>query len=97
MTSARSLDAWLRVQETVHGLGIDLGLTRVRAVAERMNLLPFGPRAIIVAGTNGKGSTVACVEAILRARGVRTGTFTSPHLLRDNEHIRVDGSEASDA
>ncbi len=61
MNAARSLDDWLRVQETVHGQGIDLGLARVRAVAERMGLLPFGPRTIIVAGTNGKGSTVACL------------------------------------
>ncbi len=97
MSSARSLDDWLRVQETVHGLGIDLGLTRVRAVAERMGLLPFGPRTIIVAGTNGKGSTVACLEAVLRGVGVKAGAFTSPHLIRYNERIRVDGAEASDA
>jgi len=97
VSATRSLEDWLRVQETVHGQGIDLGLARVRAVAERMNLLPFGPRTIIVAGTNGKGSTVACLEAILLELGVRTGTFTSPHLLRYNERIRVAGVEASDA
>lgn len=97
MSTARSLEDWLRVQETVHGPGIDLGLERVRAVAERMNLLPFGPRSIIVAGTNGKGSTVACLEAMLRACGVRTGTFTSPHLVRYNERVHVDGAEATDA
>jgi dihydrofolate synthase/folylpolyglutamate synthase len=97
MPAARSLDDWLRVQETVHGQGIDLGLARVRAVAERMGLLPFGPRTIIVAGTNGKGSTVACLEAMLRALGVKAGAFTSPHLIRYNERIRVDGVEAADA
>lgn len=97
MPVARSLDDWLRVQETVHGQGIDLGLTRVRAVAERMGLLPFGPRTIIVAGTNGKGSTVACLEGMLRALGVKAGAFTSPHLIRYNERIRVDGVEATDA
>jgi len=97
MSNARSLEEWLRVQETIHGPGIDLGLTRVRAVAERMQLLPFAPRTIIVAGTNGKGSTVACLEAMLRARGVRTGAFTSPHLIRYNERIRVDGAEGPDA
>jgi dihydrofolate synthase/folylpolyglutamate synthase len=97
MNGVRGLEEWLRVQETVHGPGIDLGLDRVRTVAERMGLLPFGPRTIIVAGTNGKGSTVACLEAMLRAAGVRTGAFTSPHLLRYNERIRVDGAEASDA
>jgi dihydrofolate synthase / folylpolyglutamate synthase len=97
MPAARSLDDWLRVQETVHGQGIDLGLARVRAVAERMGLLPLGPRTIIVAGTNGKGSTVACLEGMLRALGVKAGAFTSPHLIRYNERIRVDGVEASDA
>lgn len=97
MSNARSLEQWLRVQETVHGPGIDLGLERVRAVALRMNLLPFAPRTIIVAGTNGKGSTVACLEAMLRARGIRAGAFTSPHLIRYNERIRVDGSESTDS
>jgi dihydrofolate synthase/folylpolyglutamate synthase len=94
---ARSLEDWLRIQETVHGQGIDLGLERVRAVGLRMGLLPFGPRTIIVAGTNGKGSTVACLEGMLRALGLRAGAFTSPHLVRYNERIRVDGAEAADA
>jgi dihydrofolate synthase / folylpolyglutamate synthase len=97
MPSAGSLDEWLRILETVHGQGIDLGLERVRSVAKRMQLLPFATRSIIVAGTNGKGSTVACLEALLRALGHRVGAFTSPHLLRYNERVRVDGAEASDA
>ncbi len=58
---------------------------------------PFGPRTIIVAGTNGKGSTVACLEGLLRSLGHRVGAFTSPHLLRYNERIRVAGAEAGDA
>lgn len=97
MTTRRSLDDWLRLQETVHGQGIDLGLARVRSVAERLGLLPFPARCIIVAGTNGKGSTVACLEALLRAHGCRAGAFTSPHLLRYHERIRVDGAEAVDS
>jgi dihydrofolate synthase/folylpolyglutamate synthase len=97
MATPRSLADWLRIQETVHGTGIDLGLARVREVAERMQLLPVAARSIIVAGTNGKGSTVACLEALLRAHGVRAGAFTSPHLLRYNERIRVDGAEVGDA
>jgi dihydrofolate synthase/folylpolyglutamate synthase len=97
MSSVRSLEEWLRIQETVHGQGIDLGLARVGTVAKRLGLLPFGPRTIIVAGTNGKGSTVACLEAMLIRLGRRVGAFTSPHLLRYNERIRVDGAEASDA
>ena len=97
MKTRRSLDEWLRLQETVHGQGIDLGLARVRSVAERLDLLPFPARSIIVAGTNGKGSTVACLEALLRAHGIRAGAFTSPHLLRYHERIRVDGAEATDS
>jgi len=97
MGTRRSLDEWLRLQETVHGQGIDLGLARVRSVAERLGLLPFPARCIIVAGTNGKGSTVACLEALLRAHGHKAGAFTSPHLLRYHERIRVDGAEAVDA
>ena len=97
MPSASSLDQWLRILETVHGQGIDLGLERVRSVAQRMYLLPYATRSIIVAGTNGKGSTVACLEVLLRALGHRVGAFTSPHLLRYNERIRVAGAEASDA
>ncbi len=97
MAASRSLDDWLRIQETVHGTGIDLTLERVREVAQRMGLLPVAARAIIVAGTNGKGSTVECLAALLRCLGFRAGAFTSPHLLRYNERIRIDGAEASDA
>lgn len=97
MDARRSLEDWLRLQETVHGQGIDLGLARVRSVAERMGLLPYPLRTIIVAGTNGKGSTVACLAALLRAHGIRAGAFTSPHLLRYHERIRVDGADATDA
>jgi dihydrofolate synthase/folylpolyglutamate synthase len=96
MSVRRSLDDWLRLQETVHGQGIDLGLARVRGVAERLQLLPYPLRTIIVAGTNGKGSTVACLAALLRAHGLRAGAFTSPHLLRYHERIRLDGADATD-
>jgi dihydrofolate synthase/folylpolyglutamate synthase len=95
--TTRSLDDWLRLQETVHGQGIDLGLDRVRSVAQRLGLLPFPARTLIVAGTNGKGSTVACLAALLRSHGLRAGAFTSPHLLRYHERIRVDGADATDA
>lgn len=96
MNTRRSLDDWLRLQETVHGQGIDLGLTRVRSVAERLRLLPYPLRTLIVAGTNGKGSTVACLAALLRAHGHRAGAFSSPHLLRYHERIRLDGADATD-
>jgi dihydrofolate synthase/folylpolyglutamate synthase len=97
MPAPRSLDDWLRIQETVHSTGIDLTLERVREVARRMGLLPPAARVITVAGTNGKGSTVTCLAALLRALGHKAGAFTSPHLLRYHERIRVDGAEAGDA
>jgi dihydrofolate synthase/folylpolyglutamate synthase len=97
MREHRSLEDWLRIQESVHGTGIDLTLERVRSVAQAMGLLPPASRTIIVAGTNGKGSTVACLAALLRSLGIRAGSFTSPHLLRYNERIRIDGADACDA
>lgn len=96
MAGRRQLADWLRLQEGVHGTAIDLGLERVRSVAQRLGLLPFGPRTIIVAGTNGKGSTVASLTGLLRAHGATVGSFTSPHLLRYNERIGINGAEAPD-
>lgn len=93
----RTLADWLARQERTHPNAIDLTLDRVREVARRLGLLQPGYRVITVAGTNGKGSTVAYLDAVLRAHGVRTGRFTSPHLSRYNERICVDGAEASDA
>jgi dihydrofolate synthase / folylpolyglutamate synthase len=93
----RSLADWLERQERSHPSAIDLGLTRVREVARRLGLLQPAHRVITVGGTNGKGSTVAFLDAVLRAAGHRCGRFTSPHLTRYNERICVDGVEASDA
>jgi dihydrofolate synthase/folylpolyglutamate synthase len=94
---SRSLEDWLALQETVHSTGIDLTLDRVREVAQRLGLLPPACRVITVAGTNGKGSTVAYLTALLRGAGHHVGSFTSPHLVRYNERIRIEGAEASDA
>lgn len=91
-----SLADWLSYLETLHKLPIDLGLDRIRSVADRLNLsLPF--LKITVAGTNGKGSTCAMLEAILQAAGYSVGTYTSPHLVRYNERIRLNGESATDA
>lgn len=79
-----------------HPLAMDPGLDRLRAVAARAGLDRIEHPLAIVAGTNGKGSTVVCLEAIWRAAGRRTGAFLSPHLIRFNERIRIDGEEASD-
>jgi dihydrofolate synthase/folylpolyglutamate synthase len=75
---------------------MELGLERVSAVARKLALLPVKQPVVIVAGTNGKGSTVAVLEALLTEIGRSTGVFTSPHFLRFNERIRVAGAEASD-
>ncbi|MDX1467295.1 MAG: folylpolyglutamate synthase/dihydrofolate synthase family protein, partial [Halomonas sp.] len=94
-----TLPAWLARLEAAHPVGIDLGLDRVAEVARRMGLFEAPPasRVITVAGTNGKGSTVAMLEALARAHGLTTAAYTSPHLLRYNERLRLDGRQADDA
>lgn len=92
-----ALDDWLRWQETLHPRTIDLGLERVRTVLRRLQPKPPAQTIITVGGTNGKGSCVAFLDAMLRAAGYRVGAYTSPHLLRYNERIRVQGVEADDA
>lgn len=91
-----SLDQWLGYLETVHPSEIDLGLDRVLVVLRRLFPGPIKARVITVAGTNGKGSTVTCLEAILRGAGRATGAYTSPHLSRYNERIRINGSDVQD-
>ena len=93
----RTLAEWLALQELVHTRSIDLGLGRVGTVAATLGLDRPRYRVITVGGTNGKGSTVATLEALLLAQGLRVGTLTSPHLLRYNERIHVAGREATDA
>jgi dihydrofolate synthase/folylpolyglutamate synthase len=90
-----TLSNWLARIERLHAKAIDLGLDRVRAVADRLQLKLDAP-AIVVGGTNGKGSTCAMLDSILRAGGYRVGLYTSPHLLDFNERCRVDGVSASD-
>lgn len=92
----RPLAAWLERQERSHPNAIDLGLARVREVARRLELLAPRHPVITVGGTNGKGSTVAFLDSILRAAGRRCGRFTSPHLTRYNERICIEGEEARD-
>ncbi|MBS9404222.1 bifunctional tetrahydrofolate synthase/dihydrofolate synthase [Halomonas sp. TRM85114] len=99
VASSTALDAWLERLEVAHPMGIDLGLERVARVARRMGLLdtPVAGRLITVAGTNGKGSTVAMLDALAQAHGRSTAAYTSPHLLRYNERLRLSGAEASDS
>ena len=94
-TELNSLAEWLDYLEQLHPKTIDLSLERVAEVKQRLNLNPSFA-VITVAGTNGKGSTCAMLEAILLAAGYRVGLYTSPHLLRYNERVRINGAEATD-
>ena len=93
----RSLGQWLEWQSTLHPRAVDLGLDRCRRVRDALGLAASAPPRIVVAGTNGKGSCVAFLEAMLSAAGLRAGAYTSPHLVRYNERVRIGGREVSDA
>ncbi|QNP49290.1 bifunctional tetrahydrofolate synthase/dihydrofolate synthase [Diaphorobacter aerolatus] len=85
-----TLDGWLSYCESLHPRNIEMGLERVGEVAKRLNL-HFDCPVITVAGTNGKGSTCAMLEAVALQSGYRTGVFTSPHLVHFEERCRVYG------
>lgn len=91
------LQDWLDWFEQEHPKKIDRGLERISRVAKTLELLEPLSFVITVAGTNGKGSSVAMLESILSAAGITTGSYTSPHLLAYNERIRIDGSPVDDA
>jgi len=91
-----TLPDWLAYLETLHPKSIALGLERVRSVHARLDA-SIGCPVVTVAGTNGKGSTCAMLESILRCAGYRVGLYTSPHLLRYNERVRIAGRDATDA
>ena len=90
------LSQWLEYIQRQHPESIELGLDRVREVATRLGLGRPAAQVITVAGTNGKGSTVAFIEAIAGAGGWKVGAYTSPHLLRYNERVRIEAEEVSD-
>jgi len=94
--SPANLADWLTYLEALHPKTIELGLERVNAVKTALQLTPSFP-VILVGGTNGKGSTCAYLEAMLAAAGYRVGLYTSPHLLRYNERVRIDHRIADDA
>lgn len=94
---SRTLSEWLDWQESLHLSSIDLGLDRVSQVASKMTLTKLSMPVITVAGTNGKGSSVAILDSIYRCTDYKTGCYTSPHLIRYNERICLDGAQASDA
>jgi len=92
----RDLAAWLSHIEQLHPKSIAMGLDRVKQVIARLSLKP-NFKIITVAGTNGKGSTCAMLAQLYKQAGYQVGCYTSPHLLRYNERVRVNGNEASDA
>jgi dihydrofolate synthase/folylpolyglutamate synthase len=92
----KTLADWLSWQEKLHLSEIDLGLDRIREVAKKLNLLSPTFPIITVAGTNGKGSTVAFFESILKAQGYKAGSYTSPHLIDYNERIKLETINATD-
>jgi dihydrofolate synthase/folylpolyglutamate synthase len=91
-----SLSQWLDWQLRLHVKAIDLGLDRVSEVADRLDIGTIANKVIIVAGTNGKGSTVACYENWLASAGFSVASYTSPHLLSYNERIKLDTQPVSD-
>jgi len=87
---------WLLYIEKLHSKPIDLGLKRLLQIPNIQSLNSFQCPVVTIGGTNGKGSNVAFLEAILLAAGYEVGAYTSPHLLRYNERIRINGQEVSD-
>ncbi|OOH86331.1 bifunctional folylpolyglutamate synthase/dihydrofolate synthase [Pasteurellaceae bacterium 15-036681] len=92
-----SLDTWLSFLEKSHFKPIDMGLERIRIVAENLDLLKPAPYVITVGGTNGKGSTCKLLETALLKAGLRVGVYSSPHLIKYNERVRIQGENVSDA
>ncbi|XWJ88783.1 bifunctional tetrahydrofolate synthase/dihydrofolate synthase [Phytobacter ursingii] len=90
------LAAWLSYLENLHSKTIDLGLERVSQVAARLDVLRPAPFVFTVAGTNGKGTTCRTLESILLAAGYRVGVYSSPHLIRYTERVRVQGEELAE-
>jgi len=94
--TVRTLGDWLAYLEQLHPVAIDMGLARSQKVALALGLTRPAPRVITVTGTNGKGSTCAFVASLMRAQGLKVGVYSSPHLLRYNERVQVQGLEATD-
>lgn len=91
------LATWLYYLEHLHSQAIDMGLDRIRQVAQRLDLLKPASFIFTVAGTNGKGTTCRTLETLLMAAGYRVGVYSSPHLVRYTERVRVQGQELTEA
>ncbi|MEE6075290.1 bifunctional tetrahydrofolate synthase/dihydrofolate synthase [Avibacterium paragallinarum] len=97
LTATSPLSQWLSYLEQSHFKAIDLGLERIKSVAEQLDLLKPAPFVITVGGTNGKGTTCRLLEQILLNAGYRVGVYSSPHLIRYNERVRIQNQELPDA
>ena len=91
-----TVNEWLDWQQTVHPLNIDFKLERILSVYQKLNISSIAKKVITVAGTNGKGSTVSFLESILSNSNYNVGTFTSPHILKYNERIKINQKEIDD-
>ncbi len=91
------LATWLSYLENLHGKTIDMGLERVSRVAALLDVAKPAPFVFTVAGTNGKGTTCRTLEAVLMAAGYRVGVYSSPHLVRYTERVRVQGEELAES
>ena len=96
MSDVDTLDGWLRYIDAVHPSEIEMGLTRTRTVADRLDVLSPAPCCVVIAGTNGKGSTAVALERLLLNQDLKVGTTLSPHVEVFNERLRIDGQELSD-
>lgn len=95
-TATSTLSEWLTFLERSHSKAIDMGLERVKSVATQLALLNPAPYVITVAGTNGKGTTCRLLETALLLAGFKVGVYSSPHLIRYNERVRINGRELED-
>ena len=93
-TYPKTLQEWLDWQQTLHPQNIDFKLERIKSVYNKLNIKNIADKVIIIAGTNGKGSTVAILESILHESNHSVGSFTSPHIISYNERIRFNKKEA---
>lgn len=96
MSLPAGLENWITYIEALHPQVMELGLERIKKVADRLDLLEFSCPIITIGGTNGKGSCLAFTEAIWMAAGYSVGSYTSPHLLRFSERVHINGQELAD-
>ena len=92
----KSLDEWLNWQQNLHPKNIDFKIERIKSVYNKLNIKQIAKKIVIIAGTNGKGSTVAILESLLHESKFKVGSFTSPHILKYNERIKISKQNIDD-